>query len=378
MSDPVASLVASGESSTATTTVTFSAQTAGTVLVLATAADDYATGTPSGWTACIAEQQTFHGLNVWRKVSTGSETSVAYTIGSATKSAYCLIVVTDCDTSDLVDVAVGAYDQSSGNTYTGPAASTTSGRRISLAVIGGSLSSATIPSISAWTDGYTSVGAGSTSATPGLIAAVAALVLDGGSSTSTTANYGAASPQARSGATVVLRASSGAASHTGIAAALLVVGLTASSLTGLSATARPAALALSGIAPVVTNVLVIDGTGPAALAIAALTAQASYGLTATATPAALALGTPPASSSTAAPTTATATPAATAWAGVPAQASTANAHAATPAAIAWVGLSATGATSEAFIPVRVTLTGTPWAPTLTGTAYTPTLTGAPS
>lgn len=102
MADPVPTEIAAGTSSTATTTASFSAQTAGTLLTLYVASDDYrttsGTGRPesTGWTLLQGQQGNLGGY-VWYKLSTGSETSVQYTIGSASKSVYRVGAATNID-----------------------------------------------------------------------------------------------------------------------------------------------------------------------------------------------------------------------------------------------------------------------------------------
>ena len=80
---------AKGSSALATTTASFaSATTAGNLIVLAFASDDYNDSPGAGWTQSTGmKQQTFHGGYIWWRISTG-ETSFSYTIGSATNSSW--------------------------------------------------------------------------------------------------------------------------------------------------------------------------------------------------------------------------------------------------------------------------------------------------
>ena len=141
MADPTVTLLTSGSSATATTTVSFSAQTAGTLLVLIYGGDDYRTtsgsGRPesTGWTL-ISDQHTFLGHAAWYKIAAGSETSVQYTIGSASPSCYQLITATNIDGTTPVDISNGQLAQSSLNNYTTPSVTTTAGRRLGIAAMG--------------------------------------------------------------------------------------------------------------------------------------------------------------------------------------------------------------------------------------------------
>lgn len=214
MPDPVATSLTSGSSSLATTVVNFSAQPAGSLLLLACAADDYKNGNPSGWTAGPAITATsFHGLAVWYKVATGSETSVSYVINSASRSAYALISISEIDQTTPVDTAPAAqFQNTSSQSYTTPTATTTAGRRIAIGVIGMSLSSTLITGVEAWTNSYTEIIDGESTTTPGLVVGLAGLVLDGGGTTSTGATVtGAITPQAKTGAILVFKNASTAA-----------------------------------------------------------------------------------------------------------------------------------------------------------------------
>ena len=127
MPDPVPSLLSSGVSATATTTVSFTAQAAGNLLVLFVAADDYrttsGTGRPesTGFTLLTnGDQHTFLGHAGWYKLTDGAETSVQYTIGSASKSTYQLCMATNIDQVTPLDIANGTFTQASATTYATP------------------------------------------------------------------------------------------------------------------------------------------------------------------------------------------------------------------------------------------------------------------
>jgi hypothetical protein len=208
MADPVATALVSGESATATTTVNFSAQTAGSLLYLAYVGDDYKTGNPSGWSLAYGSPGAgeFHGHAVWYKIANGSETSVQYTIGSASKSVYVLGVVTNIDNASPLDIANGQSVNSSSNSYTTPSVSTSAGRRIGIAFIGGSNSGTVSTGVDTWLNSYAELQDQQTAATVGLELGVATLVFDGGGSTSSGASYsGGWTPQCTSGMIAVFK-----------------------------------------------------------------------------------------------------------------------------------------------------------------------------
>ncbi len=123
-----------------TVTATFpSATTAGNVIVIGFASDDYNASPGTGWfqqTGC--EQQTFHGGYLWYRISAG-ETSFQYVIGSATNSAFVVAEISGLDTSDLYDVSNGQFTQVGGQTtYTTPAITPSTGDRFLVAFMGAS------------------------------------------------------------------------------------------------------------------------------------------------------------------------------------------------------------------------------------------------
>lgn len=209
MPDPVSSSLAAGASATATTTVTFTAQPAGTLLVLSVAADDYITTSganrpeSSSWTPVqlIGGSGQYHGSYMWMKKSTGSETSVAYTIGSASRSAYVLSAHTNIDQTTPLDTSAQQQNNTTGSTYTTPAATPSAGRKLALAHLSGSNSGALYTGVDTWLNGYTEVAEGLTTANPGLALGQAVLVLDGGVSTSSGCSFqpNTGPPQARAG-----------------------------------------------------------------------------------------------------------------------------------------------------------------------------------
>jgi hypothetical protein len=193
MADPTVTQLASSTSAVASTAVTFTAQPAGTLLVLVVGADAYKTGDPSGWTLPTGgAQQTNLGHYMWYKVATGAETSVTYTLGSAVNSVYWLGAVTEIDSSgttlDISNGALGTDGSFTGNT---PTVSTTTGRRFALATLGGAQASRLITGIGGWTNGYTECGDNRTSPASGTQDAIgmAYLVFDGGGTTSTAGTW---------------------------------------------------------------------------------------------------------------------------------------------------------------------------------------------
>jgi hypothetical protein len=128
-----------GVAATATVTPTFTVTpTSGNLVVLAFAADDY-NGTPdTGWTQSTGlEQQTFHGGYIWWQVSTGVQPPT-YTIGSATQSAWVLAEFSGGAASPY-DISNGTFTQSNGAAQATPSIIPTTGQRLLVAMLGGSL-----------------------------------------------------------------------------------------------------------------------------------------------------------------------------------------------------------------------------------------------
>lgn len=216
------SVLASGASTTASTVVSFAAQAAGTQLVLGIIGDDYSSSTPSGFTQLWSigtGSGAFHGNTAWRKTAVGSETSVTYTIGSATRSVYVLMALAGVDTTTPVDVAGSSqFANSSATSYTTPTSgASTAGNRFGLAAIGGSSSVALPTSLSTWLNSYAAIGTPAvTTSLPGLLLGFAGLNFSGGGTTSSGATYtGAWSPQSRSSGIVVFREASATTSPPG-------------------------------------------------------------------------------------------------------------------------------------------------------------------
>lgn len=205
----VQNLEAAQNTGLATVTVNHSAATAGNLLILVVGADDYRTtvggGRPesSGYTLPTGgSQQTFLGHYVWYKVATGGETSVQYTIGSASPSCWEFYEVSGLDAAPY-DTSNGQLAGSSATTYTTPAITPSAGERWLFASIGGSLSSA-LSGVDTWinsfvelNDTFTTLGSGTRDVISGAERTVTA---DGVAAYSTGATYsGAVSPQSRTG-----------------------------------------------------------------------------------------------------------------------------------------------------------------------------------
>lgn len=195
MPDPVATEIAGANSSTATTTVAFTARSAGELLVLSVASDDYATtagaGRPesTGWTLLDSEQGNL-GLYVWWKIAAAGEASVQYTIGSATRSSYAVQSISNIDT--VSPLGVSNSNQSGvaavRANHTTPAITPTAGSRWIVVATIGSTGNVTAGPYT-WTAPYAEVSERYNTAgyRPGVT--VATLVLDGGTSTSGTATF---------------------------------------------------------------------------------------------------------------------------------------------------------------------------------------------
>lgn len=144
-----------GTSLLATTSPAFSAATAGNLLVLVAGADDYKTGDPSGYTLSTGcSQQTFLGHYLWWKVAAGGETSVSYTIGSASASAWEVFEISGL-TASPYDVSNGQFAQVTVSSYTTPAITPTTGDRFLLASMGGSRSGLNFTGVDTWLNSFT-------------------------------------------------------------------------------------------------------------------------------------------------------------------------------------------------------------------------------
>lgn len=196
------------------------ATTAGNVLVLVVAADDYASTPPADWTESAGcRQETFLGHYVWWKKATGGETSVNYTIGSASPSLWLTAEIGGL-TATPFDTSSGTFAQSSGTTFTTNALTPSAGERLLLASIGGSFAG-TLAGVDTWqnsfaeiVDAFTTLASG-TRDTAGI--AQRAVTADGTTSYSTGATYTGATVQSRTG--IILAFKVAAAGGTTIAGA---------------------------------------------------------------------------------------------------------------------------------------------------------------
>lgn len=213
--DPTLTNSAAGTASTSSVNASFGfTATAGRLLVLTVGADDYKTGNPTGYTLSTGmSQETNLGAYTWWKVSAGGETSVTYTIGSASGSAW---TVTEYDNVDPTpyDISAGQFDGSSGASYTTPSIAPSTGRRLLLAIMGASHSTVDFTSIDTWTnsfvetrDSWQSTGGGRTAI------GIAMRVVDGDGSTtfSSGASYtvGGFNAQTRTGEIIAFKVASG-------------------------------------------------------------------------------------------------------------------------------------------------------------------------
>ena len=206
---------AEGVSSTATTNPSFSsAPTSGNLVVLCFAADDY-NGTPnSGWTQSTGmEQQTYHGGYVWWRISDGSNPPGGYTIGSASVSAWILTEWSGVDATPY-DISAGQFQQTSTNSYTTPSITPTSGDRLLLAMIGGSVAAdQNAESIGSWTNSFTAIDYIGTSAgsTDDIVGCAYRLVTANGSTGYSTGATFSRVEQSKSGLIIAFKAASGGA-----------------------------------------------------------------------------------------------------------------------------------------------------------------------
>lgn len=149
-----------GQGSTATTAPTLgSATTAGSLIVLGFASDDYNGSPNAGWTqSAEMEQQTFHGGYLWWLIATAGMTIPSYTIGSATHSTWvCAEFAGPFDASPY-DTSQGQFLQASATTYTTDNQTPTAGDRLMVAVMGGSHGSLALNgAFSSWLNSFTQV-----------------------------------------------------------------------------------------------------------------------------------------------------------------------------------------------------------------------------
>lgn len=128
VADPTPSVLSSGTSAVATTTVSFSAQTAGTLLVLSVTSSSTVNtsgaGRPesTGWTRGPGAVDWVE-VTMWAKVSTGAETSVQYAIAGAAASAYNLVAYVGTFDASPIGSSTSLHTHGGGDTT--PSTSTT-------------------------------------------------------------------------------------------------------------------------------------------------------------------------------------------------------------------------------------------------------------
>lgn len=197
---------AKGTSAVATNNPAFSvAPASGNLVVLAFTSDDY-NGTPdTGWTqSANMEIQGFHGGYIWWQISNGSNPPGSYTIGSATNSAWVMMEFSGCAATPY-DTSVSQFTNTSAINYTTPNITPSTGNRVLVAMIGGSLAgSMALLVITTWLNSFNAIdSSGSGGAgTNDLCGTAYRLVTGDGSTTfSTGGTYGGTggTPQSRSG-----------------------------------------------------------------------------------------------------------------------------------------------------------------------------------
>ena len=191
MADPVVTTLATGSSATATTTVSFTAQAAGTLLELKVGSDDYRTTSGSnrpestGW-ALATSGQDFLGAYVWYKLASGSETSVQYTIGSAAASQYELNAMTNIDQTSPLGAVSSLHTHGGANTGT-TAITPGAGSRwiVSVFLAGMHSGASSLGPAAALSNSYTIQSTVTGTGSPTEVGMSGYLVLDGGTATST-------------------------------------------------------------------------------------------------------------------------------------------------------------------------------------------------
>lgn len=212
--DPTLTSSANGTANTSSVNAAFGfTATAGRLLVLSVGADDYNSGNPSGWTLSTGmEQQAFLGAYIWWKIAAGGETSVTYTIGSATGSAWTVMEFDNVDPTPY-DTSNGQFANSNAATYTTPTITPSTGRRLLVAQICGARSPiGTLSDINTWINSFTEAQQSiqTFSATADIIS-TAWRVVDGDGATgfSTGATYVGSQPDSRTGQIIAFKVAAG-------------------------------------------------------------------------------------------------------------------------------------------------------------------------
>lgn len=296
-----------GTGSTATTNATLSSSpTAGNLIVLAFAGDDY-NGTPnSPWTQPTGgEQQTYHGGYLWYHISDGSN-SYQYTIGSNSPSVWVIAEIEGPFDSTPLDVSNGTLSTAGGSSLATPSVTPSTGDRAALATYGASSSSALNTRTATFSNSFTTIrdiGA-STGGTKDFIAlGVRTLTGNGSTGYTTTGTISAGgSPDSQSAIIAVFKKGAGGGGITGTASiteaadtvsstgALAIkgsAGITEAADT-LSATGK---LALSGTASITEGADTLSSTGKLAIVGSASVTEGADTVSATGTLVAVGTGT---------------------------------------------------------------------------------------
>jgi len=193
----------SGASALATTAPTLPAPTtAGSLVVLTFAADDYNGTVNAGWTeSSEMEQQTFHGGYLWWLKATAAMTIPSYTIGSASRSAWTLVEYAGTFNASPYDVSEGQFQQTSTNNYTTANMTPTAGARLLVAGLNAQHASVDLTAWASFTNSFTQSAASlSNGANPRLSIVQLRLVVTANGSTaySTGGDHGVTASQSRS------------------------------------------------------------------------------------------------------------------------------------------------------------------------------------
>lgn len=147
----------SGTSTSATTSPTLgSATTAGNLIVLTFAADDYNGSPNAGWTqSSEMEQQVYHGGYLWWAATTAGMTIPSYTIGSAVRSTWTLVEYEGPFDASPYDTSQGVSVISLANSYTTDSMTPTSGDRLMVAGLNAGNAAADMGAWQTFTNSFT-------------------------------------------------------------------------------------------------------------------------------------------------------------------------------------------------------------------------------
>jgi hypothetical protein len=287
--------LAAGTSTTATTTCAFgSTPAAGTLLVLVVGADDYrltsGAGRPesTGWALVTGgAQQTNLGHYMWYKLASGSESSVQYTIGSASPSTWQVHAQTGVDQTTPLDVSNGSIGTPGSFTNAPPAVTASAGNRTAFASLGAAHNPTAITGVGGWTNGYTEIGDTRTSPGSGTQDAIGVAYLNytatGSASTTSTGTWAGTNPDANTGIIAVFKEAAGGSNVTDNAqegSGLGWSGIRAASAAAVIGLASVGALSWSGVrANSSTATNVTDTAQEGALTWAGVRAQSAAGVT---------------------------------------------------------------------------------------------------